>query len=54
MNKYKFIVEKFNENNKWVIVNYFENLYVAHCYILMKKQENNYKYRILEVIELYV
>ena len=54
MNKYRFIVEKFNENNKWVVINYFDNLYQAHCYILMKRRENNYKYRILEVLDLYV
>lgn len=55
MSKYKFIVEKFNdEKMKWVYDCMFPDVYFAHCYILNKREKSDNKYRILEVIDLYV
>ena len=55
MNKYRFIVEKFDKDKvSWVYDSSFFDIYFAHCYVLKERQNSNNKYRILEVVDLYV
>lgn len=57
ISKYRFIVERFNDDILlWSYIRSFDSLYEAQCSILelRKNQKNKFKYRILEVIDLYV
>ena len=54
-NVYPFMVEKFDSDKlRWVYIESFRNLYSAQCSVLSLISKNDGKYRILEVVDLYV
>ena len=55
INVYPFIVQKFNKEKLiWEHLESFRSLYSAQCSILTLRSKDNNKYRILEVVDLYV
>lgn len=55
LNVYAFLVEEYNEDkSRWVYYNSYKSLYSAQCDILTQRKINNKKYRILEVVDIYV